>query len=170
MNTTIFCDGTTVYVRARATVIVAADITTKIFATPELAATELRWYQTVPWACPELLDHDTNRLVIRTGKAADTLTDPPVDEVFDLLVRLQDAGYSHRDAHPANIISTDAGPKLIDWETATIGKGYDLHGPDASGVPIPDIHTECGPMWWASDDPSSITNMWGADALHQHLV
>lgn len=63
-----------------------------------------------------------------------------------------------------NVVKGRAGqPLLIDWETAIeypAELSYDLHGPEASGVPIPEIHRRLIPAWWGSREKMSIKNQW----------
>lgn len=159
--------------RPRARILVGPTTTTKTFADPADAATEYGWYQRFPWACPQLLDADLDRgvLVIATSPTARDLPRyRPAAELAELLYRLTDAGVSHRDVWPGNILATPNGPRLIDWETAIDQPGYDLYGPDKTGIPIPAIHlavrSRNSPrgyrMWWNAPHPQSIRNRWHA--------
>ena len=158
--TTIITTDHTIHVQHRSVVIVGAVITTKVFLDPADCATEVHWYHRVPFACPALIDHNDRHLVIETWPAATTLTaDFPLRQLRNLLLDLEDIGAHHRDVHPANVVLTDQGPRLIDWEAVTWcqAPSYDLYGPNEL-VPMPTIHTT--PMWWDSDDPGSIRNLW----------
>lgn len=149
-----------IIVKMRAVIIINGNVATKTYADPADAEYELGWYQRVPWACPTLIDHGPRHLVIAAYPTAADLPDyQPVEELHNLLLRLESDGYSHRDIHPGNIVKTPDGPRLIDWECAIDQPGYDLHGPD-SGVPIPDIHKALEPMWWGADHESSIATLW----------
>lgn len=154
----------TVMQRSRTTIVLHPDVTIKTYNQPDWAATEISFYDSVPWACPPRLwcDPDTGTLITATLPLAANNPDyRPIDDLLALILRLEAAGISHRDIHPANIvIGHNNKPLLIDWECAIEQPGYDRHGPD-SGVPIPDIHHECGPQWLHSDDPSSIKHTWG---------
>lgn len=158
----------TVMHRARTSIVLHPDITIKTYNQPDWAAYEISFYRMVPWACPPLIWADAGTLVTKTLPLAANNPDyQPVDDLIDLLTRLNDVGIHHRDVHPANIVIGADGPLLIDWECAIHypnTMSYDLHGP-ISSVPIPDIHHDCGPQWINSEDPSSIQNTWGTVAL-----
>lgn len=155
--------------RARTSIVLHPHVCIKTYNEAEWSRAEIDWYRTVPWACPPLLwaDPQAGTLVTPTLPLAANVPDyQPVDKLLDLLRRLEREGVHHRDVHPANIvIDQDGSPRLIDWETAVFEDtpwSYDLHGPDVSGVDIPEIHLECGPQWVGSDDPFSIKNTWRA--------
>jgi hypothetical protein len=153
---------------ARAKVTVRPDVTTKTYVTPELAKAETNWYRLVSWAAPKLIDFHGSTLVIETCKPATELPDwRPVAALRDLLTMLHDEGLHHRDLHLKNVVrGRDGRPLLIDWETAIeypAEFSYDLHGPAASGVPIPEIHTRLIPAWWGSREKMSIKNQWGIE-------
>jgi hypothetical protein len=90
-----------------------------------------------------------------------------VAELHVLLLRLHAEGVHHRDVHVRNLVrAADGRPLLIDWETAIhwpSALSYDLHGPDASGVPVPEIHAAHTPQWWGSPQRMSIRSQWGCD-------
>jgi hypothetical protein len=77
--------------------------------------------------------------------------------IRDLLLRVHnEAHLCHRDVHVGNIVLTDderpllIGPK---WSTPIVNDHcYDLEGPDASNVAVPEIHREQGHtgVWWES--------------------
>lgn len=146
----------------RATVRVAAGRATKTFVDPADAEREAAWYQRVPWAAPCLLDLDGPILTMQ----ALPLAGPrwrPAEQLRTLLEQLHAEGIHHRDVHPGNIVRGPHGPLLIDWETAIYwpsALSYDLHGPEASGVPVPDIHAGITPQWWGSTQRMSIKNRW----------
>lgn len=159
--TTIVTAEHTIHVKPRSVVIVGAVITTKVFLDPQDCRSELHWYRTVPFACPALIDHNDRHLVIESWPTGTSVHDDyPFAALRELLEDLETHGVHHRDVHPGNIVLTDDGPRLIDWESAIWcdAPSYDLHGPDISGVPKPEIHDE--PMWWHSDDPGSIRHRW----------
>ena len=149
----------------RATVEVYADRTTKAYHDHSMAQSEADWYQRVPWACPELLDFDGFKLTIATAHTAEAFPEwRPVGALREILVELHRLGVHHRDVHVKNVVKGPRGtPLLIDWETALhfpSRLSYDLHGPDASGVQIPDIHRRLIPAWWNSIQRTSIMNQW----------
>lgn len=153
----------------RATVRVRPDRTIKRHRTEAAAAAEAAWYERVPWAAPRLLDLAGRTLVIETctPQARCGPRWRPVAELHALLLRLHAEGIHHRDVHVRNIVrGQDGRPLLIDWETAThqpTDLSYDLHGPDASGVPVPEIHAQHTPQWWGSAQRMSIKSQWGCD-------
>lgn len=152
----------------RSFVEVGPETTVKRFVTKEGAAHELSFYQLVPWACPELLDHDEYTLTMRSYECAFSLPDwRPVNELRALLQRLHREGVHHRDLHVKNVLRGPGGlPVLIDWECAIVMRtqlSYDLSGPGISKVPIPDLHVRLNvtPAWWHSRERHSISNQWG---------
>lgn len=152
----------------RAVVQVGRTRTVKRYRSTEAAAAEAAWYQRVPWAAPRLLGLDGPTLVLETCVPAQHLPAwRPVAELHALLRRLHAEGFHHRDVHIRNLVSGPGGNVLlIDWETAVhqpSGLSYDLHGPDASGVPVPDIHAGMTPQWWGSPQRMSIRSQWGCD-------
>lgn len=158
--------GVTVLSRQRACTVIHPNITIKTFHRVEDGDRELSFYRRFPWACPPLVYTAPGVIVTETNPVAGNNPDQqPAYELFDLLQRLAAKHVHHRDVHPANIVLTEDGPKLIDWETATLdtGPSYDMLGPDMSGIPMPDIHIGCGAQWWNSDDENSILNRWGVD-------
>lgn len=149
-----------IHIQARSIVIVRGNTATKTYSDPDDCARELHWYTTVPWAAPDLVDHGPRHLVMAAHPIASGLSDyRPVDELRDLLERLERRGISHRDVHTGNVVATDDGPRLIDWETAIDIPGYDLGGP-ASDIPVPAIH-DGEAMWWNADHPQAIGTAWG---------
>lgn len=157
----------------RATVRVGLTRTTKRHRSAAAAAAEAAWYERVPWAAPRLLAVDGPVLVLETC-TPQVRCGPawrPVDQLRDLLLRLHTDGIHHRDVHVRNLVrAPDGRPLLIDWETAIhlpSDLSYDLHGPDASGVPAPEIHTNHTPQWWGSQQRMSIRSQWGCDVPAQ---
>lgn len=145
------------------------EVTVKRFVTPESKAHEFSFYEAVPWACPEVVAHDAYSITMTTCEVAFRIRDwRPVRELRELLTRVHAEGVAHRDVHVKNIVRGPEGePLLIDWECAAFVRSrlsYDLHGPDASGVPVPEIHARLGvtPAWWGSPEHHSIRNQWGA--------
>jgi hypothetical protein len=157
----------------RATVRVRPDRTIKRHRTAAAAAAEAAWYERVPWAAPRLLDVTGRILVVETC-TPQVRCGPrwrPVAELHALLARLHAEGIHHRDVHVRNIVrGPDGGPLLIDWETAIhqpSAMSYDLYGPDASGVPVPEIHAQHIPQWWGSPQRYSIRSQWRRDVPAQ---
>lgn len=151
----------------RAAVEVGHSRTVKRYADPAAAAAEAAWYQRVPWAAPRLLAVDGSTLVLETRPTAYRLPQwQPVAALRDLLSALHAEGVHHRDVHVRNIVQGEnGGPLLIDWETALLqhsALSYDLHGPEASGIPVPDIHAGITPQWWGSPQKCSIRMRWRA--------
>lgn len=148
----------------RAKILVEPDHVIKTYEDPMLAAAEADWYRLVPWACPRLLDLDGATLTIeRCEPATDVPEWRPVAALRELLSALHAEGIHHRDLHVKNVVGRSGSPLLIDWETAILWpseRSYDLVGPDASGVPIPEIHTRLIPAWWGSRERMSIKNQW----------
>jgi len=112
-----------------------------------------------------LLDFDGATLTIETRHAGTAFPEwRPIEPLRELLSALHAEGIHHRDLHLKNVVKGPAGqPLLIDWETAIeypAELSYDLHGPEASGVPIPEIHRRLIPAWWGSREKMSIKNQW----------
>lgn len=133
---------------------------------PELLQKELHFYQLVPWAAPKLIHAGDDCLIIeRLTPASKLPLWKPIDELYDLLKRIHNAGVNHRDVHIGNIVCHPVdGPLLIDWEHATDqveSESYDLVGP-ASGVePLKGHNGDPGqPMWIGSDHRLSIKRQW----------
>lgn len=152
----------------RASVRVGPQQTIKRYRTPEAAEAEAAWYQRVPWAAPRLLDAAGRSLVLET--CTPYVRCPPswrpARELAELLRRVHAEGIHHRDVHVGNLVRADDGLLLIDWETAIwqpSDLSYDLHGPEASGVPVPEIHARHTPQWWGSPQKMSIKSQWGCD-------
>lgn len=150
----------------RAIVTVGEYETHKTFRDPHVFEREIRWLETVPWACAELLSIDSETLTLTTKTYRTALELPdwrPLDGLAYLLRSLGQSMIHHRDVHVKNIICVDGEPRLLDWETATIhdGLSYDLHGP--VDVPVPVIHGGFLPQWWGSKEPYSIKSQWGVD-------
>ncbi|MCH9732853.1 MAG: aminoglycoside phosphotransferase family protein [Actinomycetia bacterium] len=165
---------TTVIRKVRATLTIHPDHVEKRFHNPDNAAHEHDWYQRIPWACPRLLDRPDPATLILARHPPAGPGYRPAQALADLLHELERLGIAHRDVHPGNIVAGPQGPLLIDWETglSTPGKpSYDIHGPEISGVPVPDIHrairSRNSPngycMYWRSPHPASIQNQWGVD-------
>ena len=153
----------------RALVRVGPQRTIKRYRTPAEAHAEAAWYGRVPWASPRLLAVDGATLVLETC-TPQVRCGPdwrPVAELHELLRRLHAEGIHHRDVHVRNLVRGHHGEVLlVDWETAIhrpTPRSYDLHGPDVSGVPVPDIHARHTPQWWASPQRYSIRSQWGCD-------
>ncbi|MCC9712071.1 phosphotransferase [Streptomyces sp. MNU76] len=154
----------------RAAVTVGRSHTVKRYGSPAAAAAEACWYQRLPWAAPRLLDVDGAALVLQTRPTARALPWwQPAEALRELLQAVHAEGVHHRDVHVGNIVQAEDGaPLLIDWETALARPAplsYDLHGPDASGVPVPAIHGGMTPQWWGSPQKSSIRMRWRTDAV-----
>lgn len=162
--------------KSRADLTIGAHTVTKRYRDPRDAHTEIAWYQRAPDACPELIDADTDAgllVIARHPPAHEFPNYQPAAELAALLRSLEARGIHHRDIHPGNIVAGPSGPLLIDWETAIHANtpSYDLYGPDASGIPAPEIHrvirSKNSPngyvMWWSSPHPMSIRNRWGTD-------
>ena len=153
----------------RAIVHVGPEWTVKRYRTAEEADAEAYWFRRVPWAAPELVCQDGQDLIMPTlPVAAQTPDWRPVEELRALLVRLQNEGVHHRDVHTKNVVmGKDGMPLLIDWETAVEHDaefGYDLYGPEVSGVPIPPLHEKYGlsSQWWGSPQNYAIGREWEA--------
>lgn len=148
----------------RALIRVGPAHTLKQYATTIEAEAEAAWYQRVPWAAPKLLDLDGPTLTIETLPVATRLPHwRPSQALFELLTALHNEGVHHRDVHVKNIVKGPEGPLLIDWETAIDHPSpvsYDLYGPDASGIPAPEIHDGFQPQFWESTQCMSIRNRW----------
>jgi tRNA A-37 threonylcarbamoyl transferase component Bud32 len=80
------------------------------------------------------------------------------EAIRGLLLEAHETGLCHRDAHIGNIVLAGARPLLIDPALAVPSVNeycYDLEGPEASGVPVPDEHVRQGGdsargVWWGS--------------------
>lgn len=154
----------------RAMVKVGRSCTVKRYATAAAAWAEVEWYERVPWAAPRLLDVEGAALIVETLPVAAALPGwRPAAALRELLEALHAEGVHHRDVHVRNIVRAgDGRPLLIDWETAIhqpAALSYDLHGPDASGVPVPEIHAGLTPQWWGSPQPASISKRWRAPCI-----
>lgn len=145
---------------------VRQDVTVKRHRTVEAAKAEAAWFAWLPWACPELLDVDGPTLTMRTLPVASDLDGwKPAAELAELLCAIHREGVHHRDVHVGNVVQDPSGPLLIDWECAIwmpSDLSYDLHGPEASGVPKPAIHAGLQPCWWYGRRNESIYHRWGA--------
>lgn len=153
--------------RPRAVIRVGPEVTIKSHVDAAAAAAEAGWYERVPWAAPRLLAVHGPDLHLQTLPVAAHLhTWRPVEQLRALLERLHGEGIHHRDVHVRNLVRGEGDePLLIDWETAIhqpSPRSYDLHGPDASRVPVPHIHAGLTPQWWGSAQQSSIAKRWGA--------
>lgn len=151
----------------RAVVHVGLVWTTKRYRTADEAAQEAWWYERVPWATPPLVCQDGQDLIFPTLPVASSFPAwRPVEGLRSLLSRLHAQGVHHRDVHTKNVVmGRDGEPLLIDWETATehtSEHSYDLHGPETSGVPVPDLHErlQIAPQWWGSGQSYSIGVEW----------
>ncbi len=155
--------------RPRATIVVGSEHTTKTFHDLDAFDRERNWYIDLPWATPKLISARNGVITMKTGQIA---RHGDIEELVNLLNRLQCNGIHHRDVHPRNIVHTPDGMRLIDWETAIAGEpgapSYDLNGPGGSGVPVPKIHqairSKNSPngysMWIGSDHPASVKTQW----------
>lgn len=141
----------------------------KIPDDPAAVEAEARWYRLVPWATPELLHVDNERLVVArypTSAELGPVDWRPVTALRALLERLwHDHGIHHRDVHAKNIVRMpDGTPRLIDWETAVVDRSardsYDLIGPTC-GVPKPDVHEGFSDQWWGARTRFSVARWWG---------
>lgn len=156
-------DAHEVLVKPRSILVIGPAVTTKIYNSSVDATAERQWYESVPWACPVMIDHGMRHLVLPTHPtAASNPNHRPARELRDLLLALEEENVHHRDVHPGNILLTPDGVRLIDWECAVreYGPSYDLYGPRPDLGP-PDIHDRFPPQWWNSEDESSILNAWG---------
>ncbi|MDH2392322.1 phosphotransferase [Streptomyces sp. HNM0663] len=150
----------------RAAVTVGRSHTVKRYADAQAAAAEAAWYRRLPWAAPRLLNVDGPVLVLQTLPTARSLPGwRPAAALWELLAAVHAEGVHHRDVHVGNIVqANDGSPLLIDWETGLwqpSALSYDLHGPHASGIAVPDIHTGLTPQWWGSPQAASIGRRWG---------
>lgn len=153
--------------RPRATIRVGPTETVKTFHDPETFCRELGWYLAIPWAVPELVDHDITKLTltVRSYPVAIDLRWRPVRALYELLKALHDLDLHHRDVHVKNVVRGPQGPLLVDLETMIRQPSelsYDLYGPD-SGVPVPEIHQDHYPQWWGAKNRMSIGVAWRAD-------
>ena len=167
--------------KTRAELVVGQQVTFKSYYDPARAAAEIGWYQQVPWAHPKLIDADpaAGTLIIATEFTllSGVPTRRQIGALGEILHELHRLGIHHRDVHPGNVVFTAADePLLIDWETAietppTV-PSYDLYGPEASGLPVPDIHVALGNtknspngyrMYWNSMHRMSIRSQWRID-------
>jgi len=148
-------------------------LVTKYYKDVDTAAREIRWYQDLDYAHPELIDADLDKGVMVTRYYPPCIELPdyrPIGEIVNLLRRLEAEGIHHRDVHIENVVQAPDGPLLIDWETAIRmpgHKSYDLHGPDSSGVPAPDIHLRFPHyrMWLGAEHKKSLKTVWGISEL-----
>jgi Ser/Thr protein kinase RdoA (MazF antagonist) len=152
-------------VTRRSSVLLGRGHVTKVFATEHAADREAEWYARFPWACPRLLSRDGATLVTERLPLAPRYRDRRNARALkELLEELHKAGVHHRDVHLGNVVLGPKGPLLIDWETAIeqpAPVSYDLYGPEASGVPLPEIHSGLTPQWWGSGHRLSIGKRWG---------
>jgi hypothetical protein len=152
------------YIAPPSIVKLGAEIVIKRFRDAGLCEQEVRWYRTVPWACPELLLVDGLDMVTKRYPVAwetPGWCDPPA--VASLLKRVHQAGIAHRDVHLRNVVLKNGQPLLIDWFTAMYHQGglsYDLFG-EASGLPRPDGHLDF--QSWNTNNPFSMKEAWGVD-------
>lgn len=149
----------------RAVVTLHDDVVVKTFSDVAAADRECTWYSEFGWATPWMVDRDGATVVIERLPLAVELPDwRPVAEMRALLERLHRCNVHHRDVHAKNVVRMpDGSPRLIDWETALIqscGWSYDLHGPDRSGIPKPEIHARFRAQWWGGDTPFSLGRFW----------
>ena len=87
--------------------------------------------------------------------------------LLDLLERVHSVGVCHRDTHVRNFVLDDDMPLIIDPKYA-VGSNpqqpcYDVHGPDASGVPVPDEHLN-------QDNDNRLGIWWDAPYPHEDVL
>ena len=136
----------------------------KKFTTPLAFEHEWSFHRDYPYATPRVVKLLPASLTIVTEVGEPAWNDGwIVDEVAEILSRLAADHVHHRDVHPGNLIVTELGVKLIDWETAvrSAGAPYDIYGP--VDVPVPVQHGGLLPQWWGSNDPGSIRSLWGVN-------
>jgi hypothetical protein len=84
------------------------------------------------------------------------------NRLLGLLERVHSLGICHRDTHARNFVLDGDQPLIIDpkyaFESDPQQPCYDVHGPDASGVPVPDQHLAQGNdnrfgVWWDAPCP-----------------
>lgn len=146
---------------------------TKHYTDEVACARESYWYLTLDYGHPEVLDLDTAGGVLVTRYHTPCTELPnyrPIKQLVELLRRLETDGIHHRDVHIENIVQGPDGPLLIDWETAIHAPGhpsYDLHGPEVSGIPVPDIHVPLKRyrMWIGVEHRKSVKTLWNIREL-----
>lgn len=145
---------------------VAGTVVTR-YETPVEYEQEFHYHMMLPTVTPRLVKAEPENLVLRVEEGeplGDITPGPLLDEVAELIAVMTEAGVHHRDCHPGNLVMTDSGVKLIDWETACYAPGllpYDLYGPVE--VPVPVQHGGLLPQWWKSRDRGSIQSLWGVE-------
>jgi tRNA A-37 threonylcarbamoyl transferase component Bud32 len=120
---------------------------------------------------PAVLDvTDTTLSIRRHEPMLDWIdTAPPTSSMremggrlLDLLERVHAVGVCHRDTHVRNFVIDGGMPLIIDPKYAVESNPqqlcYDVHGPEASGVPVPDVHLNQGNenrfgVWWDAPYP-----------------
>jgi len=126
---------------------------------PELkhrAAAEVRAYQKVSFAAPELLDYDEQTIVVERCIPMTRL--PKKREhalaMRRMLERIHEAGINHCDPAVSNAVwHRERGLLLIDWEVSIEARhpelSYDLHGAAAVGMSwrVP-AHQQPNGVWW----------------------
>lgn len=90
------------------------------------------------------------------------------EEIVAAVYRMHAAGWAHRDLRIENIVLDRGEVNFIDLEFACRVdpmifrqdgpvKPYDLYGPEASGVPVPEMHRFLGiSVWWDTKNDASL--------------
>jgi len=118
---------------------------------------EMLAYHRIAWACPQLIGHgrfwlEIERLtpILDLGPEESRLYAKPL---WNLLQKLHDCGYWHRDVSLVNVvICPKRGPLLIDWENLCERQSdvsYDLYGPRVAQVQEA-WKTNGNGVWWNS--------------------
>lgn len=119
-------------------------------------------------AAPKVLDVTVDEIVTvkhplltdwLAGSPSKAALDAMAVQIRDLLLMVHnEARLCHRDVHVRNIVLTDDGePLLIDPALGTDSATdlcYDLYGPVASGIDVPNDHVPHGKngVWWGSQE------------------
>jgi hypothetical protein len=103
---------------------------------------------------------------LNAGPAADSMREMG-SRFLDLLDRVHSVGVCHRDTHIRNFVLDDGIPLIIDpkyvIESNPQQPCYDLHGPDVSGVPVPDQHL-------SQDNNNRFGVWWDAPFPHEDVL
>lgn len=98
------------------------------------------------------------------GRLPDDLRRDMGRELRELLERVHNLGFCHRDIHIRNVVLRDGAPLLVDPKYAIEHHGrpcYDLAGPESSGGAVPPQHLAQAAnrnhrgVWWENADPLS---------------